>query len=185
MKHLFLFLMLCMSLFSCKKDTEDIQKDLCKGIICKNGGNCVNGDCNCPPQWTGTDCSQQKTPTNLIIKKILVNKFPANDPNGGSWDLGSGADMYLVIKSGSTILYTSGYVENAVGSATFEPNFTLPDPNGVYTVSIFDYDSLDSDDFMGGVQGTVYNSTNGFPAAIDFTCGTCSVGYSITLGYTW
>lgn len=185
MKHLFLFSMLCLSVFACKKDTVDIQNDLCKGIICNNGGNCVNGNCNCPPQWTGTDCTQQKTPTNLAIKFITVNQFPANDPNGGSWDLGSGADMYVVIKSGTTVLYTSSYFDNVIGSATFITNFNLPSVTGNYSIEIFDYDTLDADDYIGGVQGTIYTSANGFPSTLGFTCGACTVGYSLSLGYTW
>lgn len=185
MKHLICILMVCFTWYSCKKDAQDIQNDLCKGIICNNGGNCVNGDCNCPPQWTGTDCSQQKTPTNIVLKTIIVNKFPANDPSGGSWDIGSGADIYVVIKSGSTVLYTSNYVTNVVGGVTFQPSFTLPDVTGIYSIEIYDHDDFDADDYIGGVQGAIYSSTNNFPNTLEFTCGPCTVGYTIPLGYTW
>jgi hypothetical protein len=46
--------------------------DLCEGVICENGGNCVNGDCNCPPQWTGSDCSQEETPIKMRFSSIPI-----------------------------------------------------------------------------------------------------------------
>ncbi|MCY7410081.1 MAG: calcium-binding EGF-like domain-containing protein, partial [Chitinophagales bacterium] len=30
----------------------------CKEVICNNGGACVDGVCNCPPGYSGEDCSQ-------------------------------------------------------------------------------------------------------------------------------
>lgn len=186
MKQSTLIILLCLIIFSCKKDAEDIQNDLCKGIICNNGGTCVNGDCNCPPQWTGTDCSQQKTPTNLVLKSIHVNKFPPTDANGAGWDFSDGPDMYIVISSGSTVLYTSpSYLNVTTANAIFNINYSLPDVTAIYQISIYDYDDLSADDYMGGIQGVIYSSTNGFPTTLDFTCPTCPVGYSISLGYTW
>ena len=38
---------------SCKKDKPI---DPCENTICQNGGNCVDGACNCPTGFTGANC---------------------------------------------------------------------------------------------------------------------------------
>jgi len=43
MKNITLFIMLLLACISCDKTT---QEDLCEGVVCKNGGSCVNGDCS-------------------------------------------------------------------------------------------------------------------------------------------
>ena len=30
--------------------------DPCDGVACQNGGTCVEGDCNCPEEFIGTNC---------------------------------------------------------------------------------------------------------------------------------
>lgn len=34
-------------------------KDPCSGVVCKNGGACLDGNCICPMGYNGADCSQQ------------------------------------------------------------------------------------------------------------------------------
>jgi len=34
-------------------------KDLCKDVVCENGGNCVEGDCDCLDGYEGTLCETQ------------------------------------------------------------------------------------------------------------------------------
>lgn len=180
MKRIITLLILTLTLFSCKKDASD----LCEGVSCKNGGTCVNGDCNCPVSWTGPDCTQQKTPTNLILKNIIVTTFPPTD-NGAGWDLTSGPDIYVEISQNGQVLYTSGYIVNATAGVNFQTNFILPDVTGIYVIRVYDYDDFDANDFMGSIQGSFYTSTNGFPSTLTVSCGTCVVSFSIPVSYTW
>lgn len=181
MKRTLTLMILSFMLFSCKKDASD----LCEGVSCKNGGNCVNGDCNCPVQWTGPDCSQQKTPTNLILNSITVSSFPPTDANGAGWDLTSGPDVYITISLNNQVLHTSGYVVNASQGVGFQTNFILPDVTGIYTIRAYDYDDFDADDSMGGIQTSLYSSTNGFPNTLNIDCGSCVVSFSVPVSYTW
>lgn len=32
------------------------KMDPCDGIVCENGGTCINGGCDCPEGWTGLRC---------------------------------------------------------------------------------------------------------------------------------
>lgn len=180
MKRVFTLLILSLMLFSCKKDASD----LCEGVSCKNGGNCVNGDCNCPVQWTGPDCSQQKTPNGLILLSITVTDFPPTD-NGAGWDLTSGPDVYVEISLNNQVVFTSNYMTNASAGVVIPANFVLPNVTGAYTIRVYDHDDLDPDDFMGAIQGTLYNSTNGFPNPLNLSCAGCTVGFSVPVAYTW
>jgi len=50
--YIFLFLFL---FGGCKKELAN--RDACLGVVCLNGGVCVNGACVCNLLWTGSDCS--------------------------------------------------------------------------------------------------------------------------------
>ncbi|GJM17208.1 MAG: hypothetical protein DHS20C13_25350 [Thermodesulfobacteriota bacterium] len=76
MKKLFMALLVIGLSLGCGKD------DPCENITCVNGF-CANGDCNCDEGWTGSDCSVKKTPDYMLIKKVVVTKFPATEDNGG------------------------------------------------------------------------------------------------------
>jgi len=55
MKNLvYFFLVVSVTMGSCKKETQ--QQDPCDGIICLNGGICVNGVCVCDTGYSGTQC---------------------------------------------------------------------------------------------------------------------------------
>jgi hypothetical protein len=166
----------CLLLISCDKDN-----DLCKGISCINGGTCINGDCLCPDQWTGPDCSQEKTPTKIRVGKIEITSFPPTDVGGAGWDLFDGADVYILISKGNTPLYDSDYVEDLTGNYEWTTNFEFGDPEDTYTISVFDYDDgITADDFMGGISFTPFIEGFSFPSAFSVSCGTCVVSFEFT-----
>lgn len=187
MKNLLFLALICICSVTCSKSPEDIQEDLCKGISCQNGGTCVNGDCNCPVNYTGPDCSQQKTPTNLVMSSITIATTPATD-GGAGWDLTSGPDIFVVVTDANgTELYStrSNFKQNSF-SAAWSTNWIVPNPSGIYTFSVYDYDdNLSADDFMGGIQTAMYTSTNGFPNLLNINCGNCVVSFAASLSYTW
>jgi hypothetical protein len=51
-KLLFLSAVIAFSVWSCTKDP-------CIGVVCKNGGACLDGNCICPMGYNGADCGQQ------------------------------------------------------------------------------------------------------------------------------
>lgn len=168
----------------CKKD--DI--DPCEGITCLNGGTCANGQCNCPEGYSGSDCSQQVTPDKIRVTKIEITRFPATD-NGAGWDLTSGPDIYPKLSLGSTEIWTSeDYYQNADPSTVYSfdinPIVNLSSPNDRYTISLYDYDDFDADDFMGGIIFTPYSSNNGFPSTINLDAGG-DVAFRLHVNYVW
>lgn len=135
--------------------------DQCYNIICLNGGNCVNGACNCPEGFSGSDCSVIVAPSKMIIDKIYVYDFPETD-NGAGWDLSSAPDVYFVLYKGTQLVIESQtYYQDALpnnGPFTFDlsPDFEIDAPQSQYSIVLYDYDDLDSDDYMGGITFTPY-----------------------------
>jgi hypothetical protein len=185
MKKYFVFIILLL-LFNCKKETPDP----CAGITCLNDGYCANGQCVCPEGYTGVDCSQQKTPVKITITKIQVTKFPATDVGGAGWDLTSGADIYPTILKGTTLIWESPVMfTDANPSLTYDftpsPSIDLTSPTDQYTIELYDYDSPDPDDWMGGFYFTPYSSTTNFPSVLTITTAGSDLAFKIFITYTW
>lgn len=168
---------------SCKDD------DPCDGIVCLNGGNCANGLCNCPEGYSGSDCSIEEAPAAVLIKSIEVIRFPATDNTGAGWDLTSGADLTFSVytASGSTV-YEHGYHYEDVTNSTVtwsDLNISLQDPKNIrYVISLYDYDALDLDDFMGGIEANFYQPGAGFPTKITLDANG-PVAYEVSLDYVF
>jgi hypothetical protein len=164
--------LLVISVNSCKKDeVEDPKKttpivvDPCANITCLNGGYCANGSCVCPEGYSGSNCSQQVTPSLIRINSIRVTGWNPTD-NGAGWDLTSGPDIYVLIRRSGTTVYTSATYTDASSQLNFNTNIEITGMSSTYDISIYDFDSLDSDDFMGGFTFVPYSSDNGFPSII-------------------
>lgn len=172
-------LTILLSISSCRKDP-------CESKVCKNGGTCDNGTCNCPSGYTGSDCGTEKTPSSVTITKIFLINYPMTDGNGAGWDFAAGPDVFLSINQGtaSNDVQTSGVATDVTGgSITFDNNFpyTITAPSVDWAIGVWDYDSPDPNDFMGGVYFTPNNYKGGFPSTINLSAG--SVG--MTLYVTW
>ena len=117
------------------------KKDPCKGIVCKNGGTCANGDCNCPTGYTGSDCGTEKTPSSVTISKIVLNSYPMTTTSSTGWDSFNGPDIFLSIVQGTTSsdIQTSGVASDATGSAiTYTNNFpqTITSPSVNWVIGL-------------------------------------------------
>lgn len=172
------FLLLLLALAACDKKTT--QEDLCEGVICDNGGVCQNGDCQCPPQWTGPACQEEKTPVKMRVGSIVLTDFPITDSNGGSWDLSDGADVFIKITKGGTTIYESDYVLNKFAPLSFTPNVEFSDPTDSYTIGVWDYDSTSADDYLGGITFTPYQKGKKFPTSFAVNCSSCVVSFNFS-----
>lgn len=163
---------------SCKKDP---QEKLCDGIICNNGGTCVNGACECPPQFEGPSCSQEVIPIKMKVATISLTNFPPTAAGGAGWDTFDGADVFLQILKGGTVVFESGYVENLTGDFEFLADFEFSDPTATYLLAVYDYDfGITSDDFIGGISFTPYRPGEKFPTSYPITCSGCAVAFNFS-----
>lgn len=161
--------------------------DICQNISCFNGGYCSNGLCVCPQGYSGANCSQEVTPTQMRISRIDVIRFPATD-NGAGWDLTSGPDILPTLSIGNSTIWSSpNFYENANPSSSFVfiPNPSIAiSPTTQYTIRLFDYDTSDPNDFMGGIIFTPYINSGGFPTTVVIDAGG-SVAFRLTYSYSW
>jgi hypothetical protein len=61
-------------------------------------------------------------------------------------------------------------------------NLYFENPIDEYTLVLYDFDSFDSDDFMGGVSFTPYFSTNKFPNILYIDAGG-EVSFEVSVNY--
>lgn len=177
MKNNLLFFVLLLAAFSCGKETT--QADLCEGVICNNGGTCVNGDCSCPAGYTGPSCEQEKAPVKIRVGSITLTSFPPTD-NGAGWDLTSGPDVFLDISLNGTSIYSTGFVQNLEGNYTFQDVVEFTNPQSTYAITVWDYDDgLTDPDYMGGINFTPYKQGLNFPQSINLQCSGCAVSFTL------
>jgi hypothetical protein len=147
----------------------------------------------CEEGYTGSNCDVEKPPVKMTISKITVNNFNANDPNGSQWDIGSGADMYVVVTGENTtneIWRATTYFEDAENTASYSFNPTTPIdilyPTMTYNIVLFDNDGgtfINPDDQIGVLPFKPYQSGTFFPNVLTFTSGDISVDVTVT--YAW
>lgn len=177
MKPISYLFLLALLAFSCKKETT--QEDLCEGVTCLNGGTCINGDCSCPPGYTGPACEQEKAPVKMRISSITLVDFPPTD-NGAGWDLTSGADVYIEISLGGVVIYTSGYVQNLTTANVYTDIIEFTSPQATYNIAVWDYDDgITAPDFMGGINFTPYQPGQNFPTTRNVQCSGCDVSFTL------
>ena len=118
--------------------------------------------------FTGLDCGLEKEPSGIFLTKVRVDRFPTRTETGSAWDLVSGADIYIVIKYAGEVVYMHpSFIENApLGKTHFfeiQNNFSFNEPLGRYEILLYDFDDLDSDDLMGGIEFIPYRKGDLFP----------------------
>lgn len=190
MKKILPILFLSVLLITCKDDPEP---DPCAGITCLNDGVCINGQCDCPENYEGADCGKQKTPSKIVVTKILITKFPITEPDGGGWDLTDGPDLrpgiYLDNNGnlGTEIWLSNKYFENATSTSSsyeFTPDETVEIlPNNKYILYLFDYDETSEDESMGGVIFSPYADDNGFPEELVLNPDGGSTAFKLSFTY--
>lgn len=163
------------------------KEDPCTNIICKNGGVCINGDCDCPAGYEGPDCGTEKLPENIRIAEITYTKMPLTRDDGNTWDISVGEqnpDLKAIIYRDAdpdpstenwVAIWDSeadlGLVENHSPTQQQVFNPTVPvllsNPLNHYRVSLYDWDN-DGDKLMGGITLNPYTAGEGFPAQLIF-----------------
>jgi len=193
LKNVAMLLMISL-FFGCSKDSP--SSSACTPIPCLNGGvSNSNCGCNCPQGFTGSNCGTQITPTFINITKIKVIDFPMTNSNGNQWDtLAVGnyvrPDIFPFLSIGTTTLFQGTPFQDALNTSTYT---WTPTTSIVLTPSqflsqlsltLYDEDS-GTNEFMGGFDFYLYNSTGGFPTTITLSNSTSPYKFELTVSYVW
>lgn len=176
--------------FACKKDEDENR---CGEVNCKNGAACVDNRCDCPPNYTGLDCGQQITPSEIRIKKIQLSQWPQLSPDGEDWDespcFGPLPDLFFTINYGNGQAAETAYFSEAKADTTytFTDNFPLitSDVSTELSLTLQDRDTgfCFPSDTLGTVKTQLYTSTNDFPATLEFSDKSVPIKATVFLEY--
>lgn len=157
--------------------------DPCAAVVCNNGGTVTaNCNCDCPCWFTGSTCSEEKTPTRIDIDKIVITKFPPTD-GGMPWDPPASpwVDLKVIVYKECNspgpwcdIFTSDEKLECDPGqSHTFQlPATSLSKPLENYRVELFDYDGAGNPlQSMGAKTFKPYKVGEQFPNPIKVSSG--------------
>jgi len=178
--------------------SSDSDSDNCETITCINGGTFMDCECDCPEGYAGNNCSNQVTPSKVIINKAIVKVFPNTD-NGEFWDAAipdaeaALPDVYITLQdSDLNVIYDSPtFYENAIsGEGTFfeftlTPSLELTTYENPFLVNIWDYDSTSEDDFMTSFGFFTYTSNNNFPDVLTVVSQSEEILVDLEVTYEW
>lgn len=182
----------------CLSCSSDSDSEGCEALTCLNGGSFVDCECECPPGFTGTECSNEITPSMVMITKATVKVFP-NINNGELWDLAipdadsALPDIYITFQDSdlNTIYDSPTFYENVIsGEGTFfeftmEPPLEVTEFDDPYLVNIYDYDPSNDDDFMTSRAFFAYSQNNGFPETITVVSQSDEILIDLEVSYQW
>ena len=104
-------------------------------------------------------------PTSLKIVKVTVTNMPFIDGNGAGWDSFNGPDVFYQLTNNAGTVFSSGNKYNDVVSAslplswTYSTPYLITDLNIQYNIQLYDYDTPDPDDYIGGA-GFLFSNLN-------------------------
>lgn len=190
-----LVLVIALFAMSCSKDGSDGATP-CTPIVCLNNGvSNANCGCDCPSGYGGANCGTFITPSKITISKVIVKSFNNLNASGIGHDLTNGADIYIKINSGNTVIYdhpslfsnaTDGSNTNYV--FTLNPILQIVNVNSPLVISLWDYDLGDtpsnSDDNMASAVFIPF-AGNSFPSSILVTDPSTATKFEVFFTYQW
>jgi len=133
--------------------------------------------------------SIKNTPTKLKVNSITLTGYPLVTSNGGSWDSGSGPDVFPIITHPAGTLSLQSYRKEDF-IATYLPYtfstglpFTFTNLDFQNEIDFYDYDPIGSNEWMRGYYFTIRNHmpTNGseYPSTISFQSSTIELKFTL------
>lgn len=179
-----------LGIVGCSKEKDE---DACNGKTCKNGSTCVDGVCDCPPNYTGSDCGTQITPSQISIERIEVKQWPPLTPNGNNWDegwcIGSYPDIFVTLNDGSGQIVKTSFISECREDTVYNYTDSLPvvtaNVNNNLMLSLYDNDTgfCFPSDSMGTVSTQIYHPDNDFPPTLELADPAKEIEVTIYIEY--
>ncbi len=170
--YLFSFLII-IALFACK---EEPPIDLCKNVVCNNGGICNSGLCDCPSEFMGIACDSLAPASAIRISKIFITDFLERE-TFQHWDSSTDRPDIFIRLTGNGVspAFNTEIQQNAnfEEEYEFDVDWRIDHPEtGAYSVTfdLFDDDTEDDgiSDYMGNQVFFISNYRNEKPSTIIF-----------------
>jgi hypothetical protein len=160
MKKLIFVTLTVLLIFACEATL--VEADPCASIVCERGGTCIDGNCDCPPAFTGPTCNIPKPARYCKLLGIEVLSYPLRRPNGSNWDSdGSRPDVGIQIYVNDNLIMGTNYVVNATFGAALQPS------NQHYQINVGDLVKLEVVDVEENLSYEVMGSYSFFPKDYD------------------
>lgn len=149
---------LAILLMTACEETNPVEADPCDGITCQHGGECIDGECDCPPAFTGPTCNILKEARYCKLKEFELLSYPLRRPNSSHWDSdGSRPDVGIQVYVNDNRIMGTNYVVNTPFGASFQP------ADGDYPINVGDLVKLEVVDVEGNLSYEVMGSYSFFP----------------------
>jgi EGF-like domain len=177
MKNFLILSSIILILSSCKKKETP---DLCVDVNCSNGGTCVNGTCECPEYYTGTNCTDFKVPLIVTAQSLVLSYVPEPCQTWDGTVFTSGkpprdADVYIQLYKNGNLYYDTRSIyqtdTDCFGGCYYYNSISF-DPAQLYELRVYDLDLATQDDLMGNYTFrpwdfmTMYTGDSGYPSTI-------------------
>jgi len=179
MKKSILFLLFILTILTCKKNNP------CDGIVCENGGVCINGICDCPDDYEGAMCQDLKIPKKVTFSNFEIIDFPTTN-NGANWDLTTPPDIKIEIWKDNILLKSSNVKMDYSGDlpVVFDFSIDFTEVQVGYILHLVDEDiglNLE-DDLMGSFTFVPVHTQLNFPARRIFG-GASPISFRVDVSY--
>lgn len=151
MKNLLTFLVLLLA-FGCG--------DKCEDLNCVRG-NCEDGICDCPLEYTGDFCENEKTPSHIRAGGVQINITTPFDLSGNPWESdNTEVDLYFSIEHNGEAVAVGDVIPNQnFANWNFPIDFNAP--TEIHTVSVFEAGT--NDRFIDVIEIIPYDAGENFP----------------------
>lgn len=126
--------------------------------------------------------------TNFKILSMSISAMPFLDSNSSGWDPNSGPDVFFNITNGSAILlsgssskFTDVQTSQLPMSWTFTNAHQITNITATQFIEIWDYDTIDPNDYIGSVGFKLEDHKSGYPKTITKTSG----GITVSITGEW
>ena len=130
-------------------------RDVCKDVVCKNGGTCVDGSCDCADGYSGPDCG-----TNLSANFIGTYNVSETCPDAVTYTVNISVDTFSIthVKIANFNDSFSNLVTANVNGTTITIPSQAPDNDGRFVSgagSFIPPNEIDWNYSVTGYSGTV------------------------------